>query len=90
MVALARKFLAIIVRAILFIGLYDLALRFVHTYPVPMPPDQQNILFLLSEKLGIRDPDDLYIFGFATIDLVVTILAYRAVIRLWRHYRIGR
>lgn len=90
MAVLARKFLVFIVRALLFVGLYDLALRFVHTYPVPMPPDQQDILFLLSQKLGIRDPDDLYIFGFATIDLIIAIVAYKAVMRFWQRCRIGR
>lgn len=35
-------------KLVLFAGIYLLTLRFVHTYPLPMPPTQQHILFALS------------------------------------------
>ena len=71
-------------KLVLFAGIYLLTLRFVHTYPLPMPPTQQHILFALSRGLGIRDPDDLYLYGFAVADLIIAIVIYFAVVKLSR------
>ncbi|WP_429446140.1 hypothetical protein [Paraburkholderia sp. WC7.3g] len=40
-----------------------------------------------SEVLGIRDPENLYIGVWMSIELIVAVLAYVVIMRLWRHYR---
>ncbi|WP_347814188.1 hypothetical protein [Paraburkholderia sp. BL10I2N1] len=40
-----------------------------------------------SEVLGIRDPENLYIGLWMTIELIVAVGAYVAIVKLWRHYR---
>ncbi|MBB5508327.1 hypothetical protein HDG35_004608 [Paraburkholderia sp. JPY681] len=40
-----------------------------------------------SRWLGIRDPEDLYIWVWVPIDLIVAALAYVVIMRLWRCYR---
>lgn len=87
MATFVRNFMKIITRIFVFVGIYILTLRFVHTWPLPMPADQQHMLFMLSRRLGIRDPDDLYIGGFALVDLIIAVVVYRAVMKLWRCYR---
>lgn len=77
-------------RVLLFVAIYLLTLRFVHTYPLPMPAAQQHLLFALSRRLGIRDPDDLYLYGFAILDFIVAIGVYLLVVKLWRIARRGR
>jgi len=80
--------MAILVRRIfktlLFCGLFFLSVRYVHTYPMPMTQDQQQRLIVVSDKLGVRDAEALYIFTMYLIDLMVTIFAYMVIIRLWR------
>jgi hypothetical protein len=73
-----------VLKILLFLGLYALTLRFVHTYPIPMPPDQQHVLLTLSRKLGVRDPDDLYVYTFAVVDLIIATVVYMTVMRFWR------
>lgn len=80
MATLARR----IPKLILFAGLLFLSIRYVHTYPIPMTQDQQQRLIVISEKLGVRDAEALYIFTMCFIDLVVTTLTYRAIIRVSR------
>ena len=36
--------------------------------------------------LGIRDPEDLYIAVWLTIELIAAVLAYVAIMKLWRWY----
>lgn len=83
MAILARS-LKTLFKVLLFAGIYLLTLRFVHTYPLPMPPSQQSTLFALSRGLGIRDPDDLYLYGFAVADLIVAIPLYLLAMKLCR------
>jgi hypothetical protein len=85
--ALAVRSLTLFLKALLFIGIYASALRLVHTYPMPMPPEQQHMLFALSRRLGIRDPDDLYLSTFAIVDLIVAALVYWMVMRVCRRRR---
>jgi len=42
-----------------------------------------------SDRLGISDSDNLYIPTMVIIDLIVAILAYVAILKLWRRYRSG-
>lgn len=71
-------------RLILFAGLFVLSVRYIHTYPMPMTQDQQQHLIEISEKVGVRDAEALYIFTMSCVDLVATILAYRVIMRLSR------
>jgi hypothetical protein len=71
----------------LFIGLFCLAVPYVHTYPWPMPENQSVIWWRASRWLGVRDPEDLYFMVWIAIDLLVAALAYLAIVNLWRHYR---
>nr|WP_244102401.1 hypothetical protein [Burkholderia ambifaria] len=71
----------------LFVGLFCLSVPYVHTYPVPMPESQALAWLHVANRLGIRDPDDLYIPLVPLTNLLVATLAYMAIMRLWRHYR---
>jgi hypothetical protein len=62
-------------------------MRFIHTYPLPMPLDQQHKLIVLSRQFGIRDPDDLYLSVVVVVNLVFAAVEYVLVMRLWRYYR---
>ncbi len=88
MVALARSLLAITFKIALFIGLFVISMRFIHTYPLPMPPDQQHQLFMVSRKLGIRDPDDLYLSAVAIVNLAAAAIEYTLLMKLWRSVKI--
>ena len=80
---LARK----ATRVLLFCGLYLLAVRYVHTYPMPMTLQQQHYLIVISKAFGVADIELFYIAAMMVIDLLVTIAAYSILVRLWRHYR---
>ncbi|QWT39259.1 hypothetical protein [Dickeya dadantii] len=86
MTTLIRKTL----KTILFIVLFLFSVRYVHTYPVPMTKDQVALLFRLSDAVGVRDPEDLYISAMLAIELITTILTYSLIIKLWRYYRTSR
>ena len=88
MAALARSLLAIMLKIALFIGLFVISMRFIHTYPLPMPPDQQHQLFMVSRKLGIRDPDDLYLSAVAIVNLAAAAIEYTLLMKLWRSVKI--
>ncbi|MBN3802510.1 hypothetical protein GXB81_05495 [Paraburkholderia sp. Ac-20336] len=78
-----------IFKVALFIGLFLLSVRYVHTYPLPMPEGQIMFWIDASDRLGISDSDNLYIPTMVIIDLIVAILAYVAILKLWRRYRSG-
>ncbi len=40
-----------------------------------------------SQALGIRDPEDLYFVVWVTIELIVAVFAYIAIMWMCRHYR---
>ncbi|MBC8732505.1 hypothetical protein [Paraburkholderia sp. UCT2] len=71
----------------LFVGLFCLSVPYVHTYPIPMPERQALAWLHAANRLGIRDPDDLYIPVMLLADLLVATLAYVVIIRLWQHCR---
>ncbi|WP_083494080.1 hypothetical protein [Burkholderia sp. lig30] len=87
MVALARSLLAITFKIALFVGLFVISMRFIHTYPLPMPLDQQHQLLMASRKLGIRDPDDLYLSVVAIVNLVAAAIEYTLLMRVWRNVK---
>ena len=80
---LARR----IVKAILFFCLFLLAGRYVHTYPLPMTLEQQHYLSTISELFGVYDYEFFYVVSMIILDLIVTVIAYSILIRLWRRYR---
>jgi len=76
--------MAILVRRLykvaLFIGLFLLSVRY---FPLSNESGQQ---WRASDWLGVRDPEDLYIGVWVTIELIVAVLAYMAIMKLWRYY----
>ncbi|WP_071842485.1 hypothetical protein [Dickeya fangzhongdai] len=86
----SRLFIRHIFSVLLFISLFLLAIRYVHTYPVPLTRKQTDLLVTLSEKAGWKDPELFYITVMSIIDLIVTILVYLAIIKLWRYYHTSR
>ncbi|MBC8639476.1 hypothetical protein IAG25_21850 [Caballeronia sp. EK] len=86
MATLVRKLFKIA----LFIGLFFLAVRYVHTYPLPMTEPQQHVLFVISDAFGVEDVEMLYILSMTAIDLMVAIIAYKVILKLWRRYRMRR
>ncbi|NML31060.1 hypothetical protein [Paraburkholderia antibiotica] len=83
--------MAILVRRILklclFAAFFVLSVRYVHTYPLPMPMEQQGILIEISDRLGVADYELLYIIAMTALDLIVTIMLYALTIKLWRMWR---
>ena len=71
----------------LFIGLIVLSVRYVHPYPYEWTETQMRAWLYTSQALGIRDPEDLYFVVWLTIELIVAVLAYVAIVKLWRYYR---
>jgi len=84
MAKLALKVLRILLKTLLFIGLFRLSVQYVHTYPLPMPPNQLTFWLSMSERLGIRDVDELYVFTMIFLELIVTIIAYKLILKLCR------
>lgn len=81
---LARNFLALSFSILLYIGLFVLSMRFIHTYPYPMPPGHQHQLFVISRTIGIRDPGDLYIASVVIVNLIAASIEYALLMKLWR------
>lgn len=70
----------------LFVGLFLLSVRYVHTYPLPMPENQLSAWLSVSKRMGIRDPDDLYIPVMLIAEFLVTFFLYVTIVRLWRYH----
>ncbi|HEX7907268.1 MAG TPA: hypothetical protein VF534_04145 [Paraburkholderia sp.] len=49
-----------------------------------MTLEQQQILIEISDKLGVADYELLYIGAMTAIDLVVAIVFYALVMKIWR------
>ncbi|QGZ60728.1 hypothetical protein [Paraburkholderia acidisoli] len=84
---LAPEVAGAVVKALLFCGLFLLAGRYVHTYPLPMTTAQQHALIAISTTFGIEDFELFYIVAMIVIDLIVASLVYRAIVGLWLRYR---
>jgi hypothetical protein len=85
MATLARR----VLKTVLFVGLFLLSVRYVHTYPVPMAESQLAVLLSISNRVGIRDPDDLYIPVMLILELLTTVAAYVLILKLWRFFKLG-
>ncbi|CAM2163200.1 conserved hypothetical protein [Paraburkholderia sacchari] len=72
-------------KIVLFIGLLLLSVRYVHPYPYEWTETQMRAWLYTSQALGIRDPEDLYFAVWVTIELIVALGTYIAIVRLWRH-----
>jgi hypothetical protein len=75
-----RKF----AKVFLFCGLFFIAGRYVHTYPLPMTPQQQHYLIFFSEKFGVTDYEIFYIGAMVAIDFIVAVIAYSILMNIWR------
>ncbi|WP_414446733.1 hypothetical protein AB4851_08035 [Burkholderia sp. 22PA0099] len=71
----------------LFVGLFWISVPYVHTYPIPMPESQALAWLHIANRVGIRDPDDLYIPFVLLANLIVATLAYVTIMKLWRYVR---
>jgi len=72
---------------VLFLGLFLLSFIFVRPLHYEWSQAEMRAWLYTSQALGIRDPEDLYIAVWVTIELIAATLAYVAIIKLWRHFR---
>jgi hypothetical protein len=82
MATLARR----VVKIALFVGLFLLSVRCIGRNG-PMPEWEALRWLNIANGLGLHEADDVYIPVMLTIDLLVTVLAYVAIMKLWRHFR---
>ncbi|MCC8394553.1 hypothetical protein LJ656_18340 [Paraburkholderia sp. MMS20-SJTR3] len=87
MAIFARELIERLLKVALFIGLLLISIRYVHTYPVMMPRSQLLYWVAAADLLGIYDVDDLYIPLWMFIQLIVAIVAYRTIMRLWQRWQ---
>ncbi|WP_296651051.1 hypothetical protein [Paraburkholderia sp.] len=82
MATIVRRFFKIA----LFIGLLLISVRY-----IPLSNEwtagEARAWWRASDWLGVRDPDDLYFVVWVTIELVVAVLVYVAIVELWSYYR---
>jgi hypothetical protein len=74
-------------KVVLFLGLFLLSFIFVRPIHYEWSQAEMRAWLYTSQALGIRDPEDLYIAVWVTIELIVAVLAYVAIMKLWRRYR---
>lgn len=48
-----------------------------------MTSEQQHVLIEISDKLGVADYELLYICAMTAIDLIVAIVLYALVMKMW-------
>ncbi|MGF6843710.1 hypothetical protein QF001_007605 [Paraburkholderia youngii] len=70
----------------LFISLFLLSIRYVPPNNV-WTESESNAYWAASDWLGVQDPRDFYFVFWMTIELIVAALAYVAIMKLWRCYR---
>jgi len=69
----------------LFCVLFRISLAYVHP---PIPTKSQRIAWLhAANRLGIRDPEDLFVPLLLTVNLFVAALLYVSIMKLWLWYR---
>ena len=76
-----------VLKVLMFIGLYLLSFRFVRPHDDGWTESEMRAWIRASEVLSIRDPENLYIGLWMTIELITAALAYVAIMKLWRWYR---
>jgi hypothetical protein len=69
----------------LFIGLFLVSVRYVRPFNNEWTAGETHAWWRASDSLGVRDPEDLYIGVWLSIELIVTVFAYVVIMRLWRH-----
>ncbi|MGF6740193.1 hypothetical protein OKW33_002233 [Paraburkholderia atlantica] len=74
-------------KVVLFLGLFLLSFVFVRPLHYEWSQVEMRAWLYTSQALGIRDPEDLYIAVWLTIELIAAVLAYVAIMKLWRWYR---
>lgn len=84
MVKLVHDLVIIAFKVAFFVVLFVLSVRFIHTYPLPMPPDHQHKLSMLSQRMGIIDPGNLYVSAVGIVNLIAATVEYRLLMRFWR------
>ena len=70
-----------------FVCLFVLSVRYIRPYPFPMTERHLAAWWRASDWLGIGDPEDLIFVAWVTIELLVAVLAYVAIMKLWRYCR---
>ncbi|MGF6873387.1 hypothetical protein OKW35_002859 [Paraburkholderia sp. MM5477-R1] len=70
----------------LFIGLFLLSARYIGRNG-PMPESEALRWLSIANGLGLREADDVYVPVMLTVWLVVAVVAYIAIMRLWRRYQ---
>ncbi|MGF6852389.1 hypothetical protein [Paraburkholderia sp. CI3] len=73
-------------KVVLFIGLFLISVRYI-PLSNKWTASEARAWWRASDWLGIEDPSDLYFVVWLTIELIVAVLAYVVIIRLWRHCR---
>lgn len=84
MVKLVHDLVIIAFKIVFFVVLFVLSVRFIHTYPLPMPPDHQHKLSMLSQRMGIIDPGNLYVSAVGIVNIIAATVEYRLLMRFWR------
>ncbi|WP_338019304.1 hypothetical protein [Paraburkholderia tagetis] len=79
MATLARR----VFKIALFIGLFLLSVRCIGRNG-PMPERDALRWLSIANGLGLREADDVYVPVMLAIDLLVAVLAYVAIMKLWR------
>ena len=80
------KFGRRLLKALLFIGLFLISVRYI-PLSNEWTPAEARAWWRASECLGVRDPDDVYFVVWVTIELIVAVLAYAAIMWMWRRHR---
>lgn len=78
------------IKTLVLFCLFFFSVRYVHTYPLPMPPHHQYYLRRICELFAVDDYEFFYICSMVAIDLIVTMIAYSLLMKLWRRYRAKR
>ncbi|AHK18685.1 hypothetical protein [Yersinia similis] len=83
MATLVRRLL----KVLFFIGLFILAVKYIHSYPYPMPESQLQHWFSISEFLGFSNPEDIYFPAMLVLDIIVASLAYVFIMKGFYKFR---
>jgi hypothetical protein len=73
-------------KTLLFIFLFVLALRCMSGTGM-MPDSEAMRWWHIAQASDLREPSDVYVPAYTAISLVIAIVVYRLIIKLWRDYR---
>lgn len=76
-----------IFRAIAFFGLFILSIGFANVYPRPMPEGYQHEMFMVSQELGVHNPENFYLSAELIANLVAASIEYALLLQLVRKIR---